>query len=110
MMHRWVKIKDKKPEYYKSVLVKYTDIFGKTMPALAWRASDGEHDIWTITGTDAIIIKVLCWKYYEEYNSDVEERGLLEAYSKFLEESGYIDSDWWQEAPGAIDEFLKDMR
>ncbi len=106
-MHRWVRTQFKKPEYYKSVLVKYTDIFGKTMPALAWRASDGDHDIWTITGTDAIITKVLCWKYYEEY-SQVEEIELLEAYSKFLEESGYIDSDWWQEQPTAIDEFLKE--
>jgi len=33
---------------------------------------------------------------------------LLESYSKFLEENGYIDSDWWGEEPFAIDEFLKE--
>jgi len=41
----------------------------------------------------------------EDRNAQIE---LLEAYSKFLEESGYIDSDWWQEQPTAIDEFLKE--
>lgn len=42
---------------------------------------------------------------------DLAERdktiGLLEKYSKFLEEHGYLDTDWRTEAPYAIDEFLK---
>lgn len=32
---------------------------------------------------------------------------LLERYSKFLEEEGYMDNDWWSEEPKAIDEFIK---
>jgi hypothetical protein len=32
---------------------------------------------------------------------------ILEAYSKFLEEHGYMDTDWRVEPPFAIDEFLK---
>ena len=32
---------------------------------------------------------------------------LLEDYSKFLEEQGYIDTDWRQEQPTAIDEFMR---
>jgi hypothetical protein len=32
---------------------------------------------------------------------------LLEAYSKFLEEEGYTDTDWRAEEPFAIDKFLK---
>lgn len=47
----------------------------------------------------------------EELKELLKDRGrvmeLLEAYSEFLEEHGYIDSDWWQEEPFAIDEFLK---
>lgn len=35
---------------------------------------------------------------------------LLEAYSKFLEERGYLDTDWRTEAPYAIDEFLKTQK
>lgn len=33
--------------------------------------------------------------------------GLLEAFAKFLESEGYLDSDWRTEEPFAIDEFLK---
>ncbi len=40
-------------------------------------------------------------------NHDIE---LLEAYSKFLEEQGYLDTDWRTEAPYAIDEFLKTQK
>jgi len=59
-------------------------------------------------------------KYYEGYihglktqselkpgdvrNNKIE---LLEKYSLFLEESGYLDTDWRSEEPFAIDEFLK---
>lgn len=32
---------------------------------------------------------------------------LLERYSKFLEDQGYIDTDWRAESPFAIDTFLK---
>ncbi len=33
---------------------------------------------------------------------------LLEAYSNFLEEHHYLDTDWHSEEPFAIDEFLKE--
>ena len=32
---------------------------------------------------------------------------LLEAYSKWLEKQGYLDTDWNCEWPYAIDEFMK---
>ncbi len=36
-----------------------------------------------------------------------EKIELLEKYSLFLEESGYLDTDWRDEEPFAIDEFFK---
>ena len=36
-----------------------------------------------------------------------EKLELLEQYSNYLEESGYIDTDWRAERPYAIDEFCK---
>lgn len=43
--------------------------------------------------------------------TNIQERAetisLLERYSKFLEQQGYLDTDWRTEAPFAIDEFLK---
>ena len=38
-----------------------------------------------------------------ERNAKIE---LLEFYSKYLEENGYMDTDWRTEEPFAIDEFL----
>ena len=35
-----------------------------------------------------------------------EQIELLESYSKFLEEEGYMDADWYTEEPFAIDTFL----
>ena len=46
-------------------------------------------------------------KGIENPNNFIKE--LLEAYSKFLEEHGYMDTDWWQEEPYAIDTFLKEL-
>lgn len=37
-----------------------------------------------------------------------EKIKLLEAYSNFLEEHHYLDTDWRSEEPFAIDEFLKE--
>ncbi len=34
---------------------------------------------------------------------------ILEAYSFFLQEHGYMDGDWWMEDPKAIDEFTKTL-
>ena len=34
---------------------------------------------------------------------------LLESYSKFLEDRGYLDTDWRAEEPFAIDEFMKEL-
>jgi len=39
----------------------------------------------------------------KDRNAQIE---LLEKYSKFLEEHGYMDTDWQAEEPFAIDEFL----
>jgi len=40
---------------------------------------------------------------------DVEEKenDLLNEFCKYLEDHGYIDTDWWQEGPYTIDEFKK---
>ena len=35
-------------------------------------------------------------------------REILEEYSKWLEEKGYLDDDWWREEPKAVDEYLKE--
>ena len=35
---------------------------------------------------------------------------LLTAYSNFLADHGYIDSDWWSEHPKAIEQFLKTIK
>ena len=41
---------------------------------------------------------------------EVSEIELLEDYSKFLEESGYTDTDWWQEKPTSIESYLVEIR
>lgn len=33
---------------------------------------------------------------------------LLNNYSKFLEKNGYLDSDWREEEPTAIDKFMNE--
>ena len=33
---------------------------------------------------------------------------LLEKFAKFMEQHGYTDTDWWQEEPYAIDEFISE--
>lgn len=35
---------------------------------------------------------------------------LLEEYSEFLMDCGYLDTDWKDEEPFAIDEFLKEYK
>lgn len=40
----------------------------------------------------------------KQRNRDID---LLESYSQFLEENGYLDADWRTEEPFTIDEFLK---
>ena len=37
-----------------------------------------------------------------------EHTELLERYSKFLSEHGYMDDDWWTEKPTAIERFMKE--
>jgi hypothetical protein len=36
--------------------------------------------------------------------------GILESYSLFLTKNGYMDTDWKDEPPTAIDEFMKDFK
>lgn len=40
-------------------------------------------------------------------NNGVEVEQLLNDYSHWLENHGYLDSDWWSEKPGAVLEFLE---
>lgn len=46
----------------------------------------------------------------EEINNRTKNINLLESYSKFLEQNGYMDTDWRTEEPFAIDEFLKTLK
>lgn len=41
-------------------------------------------------------------------NKKADKIELLERYSKFLEEHGYTDTDWWQEKPTAIESFIEE--
>jgi len=49
---------------------------------------------------------------FENQSNKIKDRSdkitLLEAYSKFLMKGGYLDTDWKDEPPFAIDEFLKE--
>ncbi len=42
-----------------------------------------------------------------DWNIEALEKDLLNTYSKFLEERGYLDVDWRTESPFAIDEFMQ---
>lgn len=42
-------------------------------------------------------------------NTKAEIIDALTLYSKWLEEHGYIDADWWCEHPQAIPEFEKEF-
>ena len=53
----WISVKDKVPEYYKTVLV-----FCSVSYRLAWRASDGEKDFYTKIGGNEILSGVTHWK------------------------------------------------
>ncbi len=48
------------------------------------------------------------WEPSKEHKRKVEDIQLLEEYSKWLQQHGYIDTDWCCEEPKAIDEFLKE--
>jgi len=39
-----------------------------------------------------------------------EQQELLHKYSKWLEENGYLDGDWWAEEPNAVDRFMNDKQ
>lgn len=58
--------------------------------------------------TDGVKVDIeersMIFKRLHKRNDEIE---LLEAYSKYLMEHGYLDTDWKDEPPYAIDEFLK---
>lgn len=43
---------------------------------------------------------------YKSKEAETERRFLLEGYSEYLEEHGFMDSDWREEEPFPIDVFL----
>lgn len=51
----WINIEEGRPNYYRSVLIKYTDSFSRSKKAYAHMVSDGDNFYWIITGTDNII-------------------------------------------------------
>jgi len=46
------------------------------------------------------------WQYVR-FALQGHNKDLLERYSKFLSELGYMDDDWWAEKPTAIERFLR---
>lgn len=60
-MTSWIKVEEEKPEYYKLVLCYWNNSF-----AVCWRASDGDNDIYTIAGTDNVILKITHWTHLPE--------------------------------------------
>ena len=56
----WINISEELPTYYKCVIVKLTT----DEVVEAWRASNGEYNIWNKTGTDQILFDddIVCWK------------------------------------------------
>jgi hypothetical protein len=48
-------------------------------------------------------------KITELYKHKISNTDLLDKYSRFLSERGYLDDDWWIEDPKAIDEFIKEL-
>jgi len=53
----WKSVETEKPDYYALKLC----ISNNNSIAVCWRASDGEEDIYTIGGTDNILINVTHW-------------------------------------------------
>lgn len=35
---------------------------------------------------------------------------LLTRYSKYLQDCGYLDDDWWSEEPNAVDRFIQEEK
>ena len=52
----WRTIENEKPQYYGLNLC-----YGNNSMAVCWRASDGDHDIYAIAGTDNIMQNVSHW-------------------------------------------------
>ena len=44
---------------------------------------------------------------YERLRERSVKIDLLEKYSKWLEEHGYLDSDWWAEQPNTVERFME---
>lgn len=62
----FINLKEKKPDYYRLVVC---NIEGKTnQPVLCWRASDGDGDIWSISGSDWLVTdEIIEWYYFQPY-------------------------------------------
>ena len=76
---------------------------------LAIMHGDGGHHEDAV-GTERAIkdaIGLLHTKWINAHWLRSEKLTLLESYSEFLEENGYMDIDWRAEEPFAIDEFMK---
>ncbi len=64
-MNKWIKIEDESPEYYTTVKVRVKN--GSIINA--WRASDGENEMYTITGSDVILAydTIIEWQIIERH-------------------------------------------
>lgn len=54
--NRWIPIEEETPEYYSINLC-----YGNQSISVCWRANDGEEDIYTIAGTDNIMLNISHW-------------------------------------------------
>lgn len=50
------------------------------------------------------------FKFDDFVISEFNLRTVLEAYSKHLEEWGYLDTDWWCEEPKSIDRYIEELK
>ena len=62
MKAEWISVDDERPQYYHPVLCYgYCSFYHNPHSFVCWLASDGEKDIYTISGTDYIINNVTHW-------------------------------------------------
>ena len=68
-----------------------------------------EHD-WSGCCTEDGKVYFECSKCCMEVLTKVDWKNLLQDYSEWLEERGYLDDDWRCEDPKAVEEYLKERK
>lgn len=69
--------------------------------------NDGKECTITMCYSKNPLVRDKCLGWCRKVDARIFAQDLLEQYSKFLEKHNYIDTDWRDESPKAIDDFLK---